>query len=179
MFHALVTGLPAVLIVLMIAAGAAVVVFGVTMLVQRFDGTQGVFVLALLFCLALVGAAAGFSGGFSRSPVVGDIIPAILGLIGGVVLYIFGVAQNKTLLPAFGVVALICAMIAGYSTGANFRGQTDARAADNVDPGQQKAELCVKFVDALASARENAGPGHDALTAAIAEEIRALCARDG
>lgn len=179
MFEALVTALPAVLIVLIIASGSAFLVFAAALTFQRFTNAQAAFVAMLLFCLGLVGAAAGFSGGFSRSAVVGDIIPAILGLIGGVVLYIFGVAQNKTLLPAFGVVSLICALIVGYSTGANFRGQTERRDASIEEPAKLKAAFCAQVANAFGRAKRTAGPGQDQLAQAMAAELRALCATDG
>ena len=179
MFVALVIALPAMLIVLIIASGSAFVVFAVALTFQRFTKAQAAFVAMLLFCLGLVGAAAGFSGGFSRSAVVGDIIPAILGLIGGVVLYIFGVAQNKSLLPAFGVVSLICALIVGYSTGANFRGQTEKRDANLVEPAKLKAPFCAQVANAFGRAKRTAGPGQDQLANAMAAELRALCTTDG
>jgi len=179
MFEALVTALPAVLILSIIASGSALVIFAAALAFQRFPNSQAAFVAVLLFCLGLIGAAAGFSGGFSRSAVVGDIIPAILGLIGGVVLYIFGVAQNKTLLPAFGVVSLICALIVGYSTGANFRGQTERRDAAVAEPARLKAAFCAQAASAFGPAQRAAGPGQEQLANAMAIELRALCAEDG
>lgn len=77
--------------------------------------------LPLLLALALVGASAGISGGMSRSPAVGEIIPAFLGLLGGVAVYLFGVDQSKGLAASFGAAALAISLLLSYAAGSIFR----------------------------------------------------------
>lgn len=178
LLDALALALPAIAIVLLISTAVSVLAFIPTAFIQKQTGRQTVFVLVLLFCLSLVGAAAGYSGGLSRSAVVGDIVPAILALIGGVVLYIFGVAQSKTLLPAFGVIALICALILGYSTGSNFRGQIDRAQAGQVDKSNHKAELCANFAVAVLGSinRPGAVDGEAELARETIAAVQRVCA---
>jgi len=53
---------------------------------------------AILLALALVGACAGTAGGMSRVGAVGSIVPAFLGLLGGLSIYLFGIdpADERT-----------------------------------------------------------------------------------
>lgn len=75
----------------------------------------------LLLALALVGASAGLAGGMSRSPAVGEIIPAVLSLLGGVAVYLFGVNQSKGLTASFGAAALAISLLLSYAAGSIFR----------------------------------------------------------
>lgn len=75
----------------------------------------------LLFALALVGACAGFSGGMSRAAAVGDVIPAFLGLLGAVGVYLFGVDQSRGIIASFGAASLSIALLVGYASGSQYR----------------------------------------------------------
>lgn len=98
--------------------------------------------LPLLFALALVGACAGVAGGMSRAPAVGDVIPAFLGLLGAVAIYLFGVDQTRGLIASFGAASLSIAVFTGYAAGSEFRATPEdhrdirghcARAYTNAD----------------------------------------------
>ena len=75
----------------------------------------------LLTTLALVGASAGIAGGMSRTGVVGDIVPAFLGLLGAVAVYLFGVDRSKGVIASFGAVALSISLVSGYGLSAEYR----------------------------------------------------------
>ena len=78
-------------------------------------------VAPLLFALALVGACAGFAGGMSRAAAVGDVIPAFLGLLGAVGVYLFGVDQSRGIIASFGAASLSIALLIGYAAGSAYR----------------------------------------------------------
>ena len=46
--------------------------------------------VALVFALSLIGIVTGQITGLSRSGAVGDVLPAVLGLLGGVMIYLIG-----------------------------------------------------------------------------------------
>jgi len=80
---------------------------------------------AILIALALIGASAGTAGGMSRVGAVGSIVPAFLGLLGGLSLYLFGLDRSKGLIASFGAVAISLALIISYSLGAKQRNIAD------------------------------------------------------
>lgn len=75
--------------------------------------------------LAIVGACAGTAGGMSREAAVGSIIPAFLGLLGGLSIYLFGVDRSKGLIASFGVASMALSLIAAYTFGAKIRGTVE------------------------------------------------------
>ncbi len=107
-------------VLLFLAATTAgfIVPFGVAWLWQR----QAVRELAvILLSLSLVGACAGMAGGMSRVGAVGSIIPAFLGLLGGLSVYLFGVDRTKGLIVSFGAVAMSLSLLLSYSFASNYR----------------------------------------------------------
>ena len=82
-------------------------------------------IMVLLGGLALVGASAGIAGGMSRTAAVGDIVPAFLGLLGGVAIYLFGVDSSKGLVASFGAAALSISLLVGYLLAAEVRNASD------------------------------------------------------
>lgn len=75
----------------------------------------------LLIALALIGTCAGFSGGMSRASAVGDIIPAFLGVIGGLSLYLFGIDTSKGLTASVGASALALSLFVSYALSSQVR----------------------------------------------------------
>ncbi len=78
-----------------------------------FQRDQWRVIAPLLFALALIGACAGLAGGMSRAAAVGDIIPAFLGLLGAVAVYLFGVDQSRGVVASFGAAALSISLFVG------------------------------------------------------------------
>ena len=76
---------------------------------------------AVILTVGLLGAMTGYAGGNSRVGVVGDIIPAILTLLGGIVVYLFGVNSKSSPLAPFLVSALVISLFIGYGLGAKKR----------------------------------------------------------
>ncbi len=90
-----------------------------------FQRDRWTTIAPLLLALALVGACAGIAGGLSRAPVVGDIIPAFLGLLGAVAVYLFGVDTSRGVMASFGAAALAVSLLMGYSAGAERRNTSE------------------------------------------------------
>ncbi len=103
---------------LLSAAAGFVLPFLATLAFQRDEWR---IIGTLLFALALVGACAGISGGMSRSAAVGDVIPAFLGVLGGVAVYLFGVDQSRGVIASFGAATLSISLLVGYASGSAFR----------------------------------------------------------
>ncbi len=90
--------------------------------------THGPRTVALLVGgVAFVGASAGYAGGLSRDGVVGDIVPAVLAIVGGASAYLFGAKEEPKLVAAPVAAALALSLILGYETGADKRGGFEAR----------------------------------------------------
>tara|TARA_R110002020_G_scaffold471851_1_gene699306 strand:+ start:217 stop:795 length:579 start_codon:yes stop_codon:yes gene_type:complete len=74
-----------------------------------------------LFCIIVIGGVVGYSGGLSRESAVGEIIPAVLSLLGGLAVYIFGGKRSHSVLVSAGAAAFAIAMLWGFSFGAAVR----------------------------------------------------------
>jgi hypothetical protein len=81
--------------------------------------------VAILLALSVIGACAGIAGGMSRVGAVGSIIPAFLGLLGGLSIYLFGIDRSKGLIASFGASALSISLIVSYTMGASYRSVGD------------------------------------------------------
>lgn len=79
-----------------------------------------------LVAISVVGATAGISGGMSRSAAVGDIIPAFLGVLGGVAIYIFGVKEQRGVLASLCSATLAIALLSGFVLAAQYRHNTSS-----------------------------------------------------
>ncbi len=117
----------------------AVISFMAALFVQK--GNRRI-IIVLLCALSLVGASAGIAGGMSRTGAVGAIVPAFLGLLGGVAIYLFGVdSHSKGIIASLGAAALSISLVAGYSLAAQYR--------KNADDHKQLRSICAKaYTDA-------------------------------
>ena len=142
----------------------ALIPFVISLAVQK---EKWKIIIVMLGALALVGASAGIAGGMSRTAAVGDILPAFLGLLGGVAIYLFGVDNSKGLVASFGAAALSISLIASYSLASKYRNDSSedqrdiraicAKAYTNADLlGNEKAfknfknqmgKLCLKSMN--------------------------------
>lgn len=86
-----------------------------------FQKENRVQVILVLAALSILGACAGVAGGLSREPAVGTIIPAIIGLMGGVSTYIFGTNTSRGLIASFAATSLSIALFVGFTIGSIHR----------------------------------------------------------
>lgn len=75
----------------------------------------------ILIALSLIGACAGTAGGMSRVGAAGSIIPAFLGLLGGLSIYLFGIDRSKGLIASLGAASIALSLIVSYTLGAKYR----------------------------------------------------------
>ena len=75
--------------------------------------------------LAVLGVCAGFSGGMSRTSVVGEIVPAVFSFAGVASVYLFGVKRIASVFVAVSVMVFATGMFVGFSGGSNLRGLYD------------------------------------------------------
>lgn len=69
------------------------------------------------FPVGLIAYAAGLLTGLSRAPAVGSVLPAILALIGGLNIYVFGVESKFRVVVGYCVVILVFMLVLGIETG--------------------------------------------------------------
>lgn len=82
-------------------------------------------VAVIVLALSMIGACAGLAGGMSRVGAVGTIIPAFLGLLGGLSIYLFGIDNSRGLIASIGAVALSLSLITSYTVASQFRNTGD------------------------------------------------------
>lgn len=75
----------------------------------------------LIIAMAVLGAVAGFSGGLSRVGTVGNIIPAAMGLLGGITVYLFGVKPHSSSITPIIVIVFAMSLLQGFTKGAETR----------------------------------------------------------
>ncbi|MEE8056893.1 MAG: hypothetical protein V3T17_03515 [Pseudomonadales bacterium] len=92
--------------------------FLISLLVQRENVKETGFILLVL---AIIGACSGMAGGMSRVGAVGSIIPAFLGLLGGMSIYLFGLDRSKGLIASFGAASLSISLLVSYTLGSQYR----------------------------------------------------------
>lgn len=78
------------------------------------------FAIVILGITAL-GATVGMNGGFSRVGAVGQIMSAVLGLVGGLVVWLFAVDKSKGPVASVVVLALSLSIFIGYDQGVGYR----------------------------------------------------------
>ena len=97
-------------------------------IVRRDEAKLAVIVVG---AMALLGIVTGQLTGQSREPAVGAVLPAVLGLIGGVTVYLFAMKEPKTqVLVGLAVVAFSINMLVGTFWGAKLRADFNAYQAN-------------------------------------------------
>lgn len=94
-----------------VVATAGVCWLATCLLVERDDRVP---LLVLLAGLAAVGATAGLAGGLSRVGAAGEIVSAALGLLGGVVVWLFAADRSKGVIVSISAIAFSLALFNGY-----------------------------------------------------------------
>ncbi|WP_420333590.1 hypothetical protein [Roseibium sp.] len=120
--------------------------------------TSSRYLPLLILVMSYLGAAVGLTGGWSRVGVVGDVIPAVLGLIGGLVVYLFENKKFKGLVAIPAALAFTTSIFTGFVVGAEIRNPIDRATAYR--------DMCIKTLsDPSVLASEDAycrflnGPG--------------------
>lgn len=97
---------------------------------------QDFFVVLLSF--ALLGMVTGLLAGFSRTPAMGAVLPAVLSLVGGLAIYVLGVAKADQVLVGTCVIALSLNLLIGSVWGALLRDDSE-RAHKSANAGKRDA----------------------------------------
>ncbi|MGC2074992.1 MAG: hypothetical protein WA728_02960 [Xanthobacteraceae bacterium] len=71
--------------------------------------------------ISLIGFLIGFMTGLSREPAVGNVLPAVLTLIGGLIIYVFGTQSDFKVLVGYCVSLLVCSLFYGLENGSFVR----------------------------------------------------------
>jgi hypothetical protein len=104
--------------------------FSVTFsIVLRSISSERRFVDVLLYYFAftlpisLIGFSAGALAGLSRSPAIGNVLPAVLALLAGLSVYIFGTENRFKIVVGYSVTMFVIMLFLGVQTGAYQREQ--------------------------------------------------------
>jgi hypothetical protein len=108
-------------------------------------------VLSVVFALSLLGLVTGQVTGFSRVSAVGTVLPAVLGLLGGLMLYLIGTKGQRLQAPVvMGVIGLTANLLVGIYWGARSRGDYEADQAGSVVLSRQAvAQETARYTAAL------------------------------
>jgi hypothetical protein len=101
---------------------------------------------AIFFALALLGVVTGYLTGLSRSSAVGAVIPAVLTLIGGLVLYLVtgDAPRARRMLTAASVVALMTNLLVGTLWGSLSRADPTTQGANLENDETLREAICYK-----------------------------------
>jgi hypothetical protein len=81
--------------------------------------------MSLYFCagipISLIGFLMGYLTGISRAPAVGNVLPAVLTLIGGLSIYIFGTQSSYKVLVGYCASLLVFSLFYGIQNGSSVR----------------------------------------------------------
>ena len=78
-----------------------------------------------LFAFSLLGSVTGVLAGFSRQPVIGAVLPAVLSLVGALALYLVGQDSGNRALVSCAVIALSITLWIGANWGARMRDDSE------------------------------------------------------
>lgn len=129
MIPAFISNLEPWVIIFWIAAYVGVVVLVGWLLSSRFDldRTERFRVSAVLAATASLGVVMGFTSGMSRDPVVDAVAPALIGLVGGLSVYVFSLEKQGSIIVGIGVAVMILSLLVGIVWGATQRNFVEKR----------------------------------------------------
>lgn len=106
----------------------------------------------LIFSVGIIGSCIGIISGLSRSPIAGTVLPAILTLIGGFAVYVFGSEKSESRITPAAVVVFVMSCFIAFLQSAAIRSVYD------------EMEFCrTQFAEAARSASSNALENTDRL----------------
>lgn len=100
----------------------------------------------VLVSFALLGAVTGVLAGFSRTPAMGAVLPAVLSLVAGLAIYLVGAGKADQGLVAVCVIALAIDLLIGSMWGAVLRDESE-RDATSLASRKREALMEVELRD--------------------------------
>jgi hypothetical protein len=123
--------------ILLLSVVVTLIVCGLISVLRASDSKTISRLFVLLFVLGLLGGVAGYAGGLSREAAVGTIIPAILGIAGGLSAYLFGVDGSRGAVASISLAVFTTLLFFGFVFGSSVRSESDLNA--------QFREACFKL----------------------------------
>jgi hypothetical protein len=120
---------------------------GLLLLARRKGSKVSTFdMYVAILALAFIGIIAGYMTGLSRTPVVGAILPAILSVIGGLVLFIVtrDAAPGFRALTSAGTIALMLNLLIGSLWGSLSREDPNSLALSAANQELIRQSICLK-----------------------------------
>jgi hypothetical protein len=114
------------LILALIAAILTSIVLLVLGTVYGMDSLGLIEYCVVLLAVGFTGIVVGYLGGLSRTSAVGNIVPAVLTLAGGLSVYLFGLKRPESKVTNLAFLAFVLAFFIGYSYAANLRTDDEA-----------------------------------------------------
>jgi hypothetical protein len=133
---------------LLIQIAVAVLSAAALLLLARREGSSlsTLDTYGAILALSFVGIVAGYMTGLSRTPAIGAILPAILSVIGGMVLFIVTrqAAAGLRALTAAGTIALMVNLLIGSLWGSLSREDPNSLALSAANQELIRQSICLK-----------------------------------
>jgi hypothetical protein len=102
--------------------------------------------LLLLVTMSVLGAIIGYLTGISRAPAVGNVLPAALTLVGGLLLYMFGKESQggRQQVAAVSTFALVIGLLTGTLLGAEIRADDSLVTALALQQESAREAVCTQ-----------------------------------
>lgn len=103
---------PIILVVILLAAT-------VSLLAHSKDQRKEIFLVALAF--SILGMVTGYLTGFSRESAIGAVLPAVLSLMGGLMIFLVGKSQESRSIVSISMIVFSFTLLLGAGWGAVMR----------------------------------------------------------
>jgi hypothetical protein len=108
------------------AISACALTLGLRLIEKRtvrdlMSNSQVRYSVFLLLPVSILGVGVGYVSGLSRQPAVGNVVPAVLAILGAVSGYLFSKGQKETLFACSVMIGLSLAIVVGFTGGARQR----------------------------------------------------------
>jgi hypothetical protein len=102
---------------------AIVIAIIITFLSKKSQERRELFLVILGF--SMLGIVTGYLSGFSRAPALGTVLPSVLSLMGGLVVYLVGRHSTSRVIVSLSIVAFSLTLFIGAEWGAVMRGAAE------------------------------------------------------
>jgi predicted neutral ceramidase superfamily lipid hydrolase len=120
-----------------IPASAVVLSLIIALLAGKCHERREYFFVILAF--SMLGMVTGYLSGFSRAPALGTVLPAVLSLMGGIVVYIIGKNSTSRIIVSVTILAFALTLMIGAEWGAVMR-RADEEFVKNVRRAERRAD---------------------------------------